>query len=125
MKNEKVRYFFNGIAKKIRSYSPEILIGAGISGMISSTVMAVKSTPKVMTLIKEKKKELNKDELKPIEVIKAAFKCYIPSAVITTLSVGCIIAASNINHKRNAALATAYSLSESALKLYQEYRNCK
>ena len=56
MKNEKVRYFFNGIAKKIRSYSPEILIGAGISGMISSTVMAVKSTPKAMTLIKEKKK---------------------------------------------------------------------
>ena len=53
-------------------------------------------------------------------MIKAAFKCYIPSAVITTLSVGCIIAASNINHKRNAALATAYSLSESALKLYQE-----
>ena len=120
MKNEKVRYFFNGIAKKIQSYSPEILIGAGISGMISSTVMAVKSTPKAMTLIQEKKKELNKEELKPIEVFKAAFKCYIPSAVITTLSVGCIIAASNINHKRNAALATAYSLSESALKLYQE-----
>lgn len=120
MKNEKVRYFFNGIAKKIRSYSPEILIGAGISGMISSTVMAVKSTPKAMTIIKEKKKELNKDELKSIEVVKATFKCYIPSAVITILSVGCIIAASNINHKRNAALATAYSLSESALKLYQE-----
>ena len=98
MKNEKVRYFFNGIAKKIQSYSPEILIGAGISGMISSTVMAVKSTPKAMTLIQEKKKELNKEELKPIEVFKAAFKCYIPSAVITTLSVGCIIAASNINH---------------------------
>lgn len=120
MKNEKIGYFFSGIAKKIRSYSPEILIGAGISGMISSTVMAVKTTPKAMTLIKEKKKELNKDELKPMEVFKAAFKCYIPSAVITVLSIGCIIAASNINHKRNAALATAYSLSESALKLYQE-----
>ncbi len=59
MKNDKIRYFFSGIAKKIRSYSPEILIGAGISGMISSTVMAVKTTPKAMTLIKEKKKELN------------------------------------------------------------------
>ena len=120
MKNEKIIYFFNGIAKKIRSYGPEILIGAGISGMISSTVMAVKSTPKAMALIKEKKKELDKDELKFIEMFKAAYKCYIPSAVITTVSVGCIIAASNINHKRNAALATAYSLSESALKLYQE-----
>ena len=120
MKNEKIGNFFNGIAKKIRSYSPEILIGAGISGMISSTVMAVKSTHKAMSLIKEKKKELKKNKLKPIETFKAVFKCYIPSTVITVLSVGCIITASSINHKRNAALATAYSLSESALKLYQE-----
>lgn len=88
--------------------------------MVYSTVMAVQSTPKAMTLVKEKKKELKKDELKPVEKFKAAFKCYIPSTVITVLSIGCIIAASNINHKRNAALATAYSLSESALKLYQE-----
>ena len=120
MKNKHASNIFQGIAKRVRAYSPEILIGIGISGMIYSTVMAVKSTPKAMILVKKKKKELKKNELKPVETFKAAFKCYIPSAVITVLSVSCIMAASNINHKRNAALATAYSLSESALKLYQE-----
>lgn len=120
MKNKKTSDFFGGLAKRLRMYSPEILIGIGISGMIYSTVLAVQSTPKAMMLIKEKKKKLKKDKLKPIETFKAAFKCYIPSTTITVISVGCIIAASNINHKRNAALATAYSLSESALKLYQE-----
>nr|DAO93536.1 MAG TPA: hypothetical protein [Caudoviricetes sp.] len=40
--------------------------------------------------------------------------------VITgTLSIACLIGASSVNAKRNAALATAYTLSESALKDYQ------
>lgn len=120
MNNERISNFLNGIAKKIRSYSPEILIGVGISGMISSTIMAVKFTPKAIMLIKEKKIELNRDELKPIEKVKVAYKCYVPSVIVSVLSIACIITASNINNRRTAALATAYSLSESALKLYQE-----
>ena len=45
---------------------------------------------------------------------------YIPSAIVGGLSIGCVIGASAINARRNAALATAYALSESALKTYQE-----
>lgn len=120
MKNQKLNNFFHSIAKRLQEYSPEILIGIGISGMVYATVAAVHSTPKAIALIREKKKKLKKNELNKIEKIKAAYKCYIPSTAITVLSIGCIIAASNINHRRNAVLATAYSLSESALKLYQE-----
>lgn len=117
----------NGLAKLLYSvrsslhkHSPEILLGVGIAGMVSTVVTAVKVTPKAMILLEEKKKELNTDELRKRDVIKAAWKCYIPSAVLGTLSVTCIIGANSINSKRNTALATAYSLSESALKLYQE-----
>lgn len=112
------------IAKSVRTamkkHSPEILTGIGIAGMITTTIMAVRATPKALILIKDKKEELGTDELTKVEAIKAAWPCYIPSALVGTASVFCLIGASSTNLRRNAALATAYTLSESTLKEYQE-----
>jgi len=52
--------------------------------------------------------------------VKTTWKCYIPAAVTGVLSVACLIGASSVNMKRNAALATAYTISETALKDYKE-----
>ena len=104
----------------VKKHSPEILTGIGIAGMITTTVMAVRATPKALILIEEKKDELEVDELTPKETIQAAWTCYIPAAAIGTVSVACLIGASSVNMRRRAALATAYTLSESALKEYQE-----
>lgn len=112
------------IAKSVRTamkkHSPEILTGIGIAGMITTTVMAVKATPKALILLEEKKDELDTDRLEPKDIIKAAWPCYIPAAVVGSISVFCLIGASSTNLRRNAALATAYTLSESTLKEYQE-----
>lgn len=112
------------IAKSVRTamkkHSPEILTGIGIAGMITTTVMAVRATPKALVLIAEKKEELDTDTLGGKEIVKVAWPCYIPSAVVGTVSVFCLIGASSTNLRRNAALATAYTLSESTLKEYQE-----
>lgn len=104
----------------MKKHSPEILTGIGIAGMITTTVMAVRATPKALTMIKEA--ELKKEEytLTPVETVKAAWTCYIPAAVMGVLSVTCLVGASSQNLRRNAALATAYTLSESAMKEYQE-----
>lgn len=114
----------SNIAKRLQrvmtKHSPEILTGMGIAGMITTTVMAVKATPKALTLIEEKKKQEKQDKLTPVETVKTAWKCYIPAAVTGTLSLVCLIGASSVNLRRNAALATAYTLSESALKEYRE-----
>lgn len=112
------------IAKSVRTamkkHSPEILTGIGIAGMITTTVMAVKATPKALILIGEKKKELDTDELPTKEIVKTAWPCYIPAAVVGSVSILCLIGASSTNLRRNAALTTAYTLSESTLKEYQE-----
>lgn len=97
-------------------HSPEILTGIGIAGMISTTVMAVKATPKALSLIEENEK----DDLEPIEVVKITWKCYIPAAITGSLSIACLIGASSVNLRRNAALATAYTLSETTLRDYQK-----
>ncbi len=104
----------------VKKHSPEILTGIGIAGMITTTVMAVRATPKALILIEEKKNELEVNELTPKETIQTAWACYIPAAVTGTVSIACLIGASSVNMRRRAALATAYTLSESALKEYQE-----
>ena len=101
-------------------HSPEILTGIGIAGMITTTVLAVRATPKALQLIEEKKNEDWVDELSPLEVVKTAWKPYVPAAVTGIASVTCLIGASSVNAKRNAAVATAYKLSETALSEYRE-----
>ena len=104
----------------LTKYSPGILTGIGIAGMIGATFMAVKATPKALYLIETKKEEAEVEELTPIETIKTCWTCYIPATLTTVLSAVCLIGASTVSAKRNAALATAYSISEAALREYQE-----
>ena len=104
----------------LTKYSPGILTGIGIAGMIGATFMAVKATPKALYLIETKKEETEVEELTPVETIKTCWTCYIPATLTTVLSAACLIGASTVSAKRNAALATAYSISEAALREYQE-----
>ena len=104
----------------LTKYSPGILTGIGIAGMIGATFMAVKATPKALYLIETKKEESEVEELTPVETIKTCWTCYIPATLTTVLSAVCLIGASTVSAKRNAALATAYSISEAALREYQE-----
>lgn len=118
--NEKLTNFFKSTRTFLEKHSPEILTGIGVTGMITTTVLAVKSTPKALILIEEKKKELGIDELTAIEVIKIAWKPYIPALALGIASISCIIGASAVNAKRNAALATAYAISERTLVRYRD-----
>lgn len=103
-----------------KKHTPEILTGIGIAGLIGAGVMAVRATPKALMLMEEKKYEEDVEKLTKLEVVKTTWTCYVPSVVVGGMSVCCLIGASSVNLRRNAALATAYSLSESALKEYQE-----
>ena len=101
-------------------HSPEILTGLGIAGMITTTVLAVKATPKALDLIEQKREEEQRYDLTPVETVKAAWKPYIPAAVTGVASVACLIGASSVNIRRNAALTAAYQLSTTAFAEYKE-----
>lgn len=103
-----------------KKHSPEILIGMGIAGAASSVIFAVKATPKAMILLEEKRQELGVEKLEAKEIIKTAAPVYIPTAVSFGVSVACIIGASSVNARRNAALTAAYTLSESTLRTYRD-----
>ena len=112
----------SGILKSVQAtlskHSPEILVGIGVAGLLTSTVLAVQATPKALRLIEDAEYDKGED-LTVKEKVKAAWKPYIPAAVTAVGATACIIGASSVNAKRNAALATAYTLSETALKEYK------
>lgn len=116
---------FSTVSKAAKKHSPEILTGIGVVGMISTTILAVRATPKALMLIEDAKRKkrfegAKTDELTKIEVVKVAWKPYIPAITTGVCSIGCIVGASSVNARRNAALAAAYALSESTLSDYKD-----
>lgn len=103
----------------LAKYSPEILTGIGVAGMITSTVLAVRATPKALRHLDDA--QCDKGEpLTAVEKVKACWKDYIPAVATGVTGAACVIGASKINYKRNAALAAAYTLSETAFSEYKE-----
>ena len=104
-------------------HGPEILTGIGIAGMITSTVLAVRATPKAIRLLEEEadsRGDVLTCQLTVPEKIKTCWKCYIPAAVTGITSIACLVGASSVNSKRNAALAAAYNISTAALTEYKD-----
>ncbi|MCM1525384.1 MAG: DUF6353 family protein [Ruminococcus sp.] len=120
MNKSKIYLIMSGIKNFAVQHCPEILTGMGVAGMLTAGILAVKTTPKALALIEEKKREKNTEKLTAAEMIKSAGLCYVPSAVTAVVSAACIVGASAVNYKRNAALAAVYALSETSLKEYRE-----
>ena len=130
MKKEIINIFTNS-KKYFIKHEPEILVGIGVAGMISSTILAVKATPRALKLIElEKKYPSNENEtlkdcikcgsLTPTEIIKAGWRPYLYPTILSIASITCIIGGTSINTKRNAALTTAYAITENAFATYRD-----
>lgn len=139
----KVSNSINKIGFKAQKHSPEILVVAGIVGVVTSTVMACRATTKIEKILdttKEKvdtihdaaekqvvngeeytKKDAGKDLAKVYLQTGVGFiKVYGPSIALGTLSVLSILKSHDILRKRNVALAAAYTAVD---KSFKEYRN--
>lgn len=111
--------FVQGTRASISKHSPEILTTIGIAGMITTTVLAVRATPKALQNIEDVKKAENKEKLAPAEVVKATWRVYLPAVITGVTSTICLVGASSIHTRRNAAIATAYKISETAFNEYK------
>lgn len=117
--NEKIHSAVKATKGFISKHSPEILTGIGLASMVTSTILAVKATPKAVELIQTEEYE-RKERLKPKDAVKIAWKEYIPAASFGLGGLVCIISGCRIGTKRGAALATAYAVSERTLRTYRD-----
>lgn len=111
---------FDSVGRFVDRNAPEILLGVGIAGMVTATVLSVKATPKAIKSIKKKKKELGKEKLTVGETISACWKNYILPAGIEIASIGVICFGGGTYRRRNAILATTAAMTESAFRHYTD-----
>ena len=81
--------------------------------------MAVKATPKALTLLEEAKEE-KREELTKFEKVKVAGKVYIPTIATGAATLTCIFGANILNKHHQAALVSAYTLIDSSFKEYKQ-----
>lgn len=98
--------------------SSTILTCIGAVGVVVTAVMAVKATPKAMTLLENAKEEKG-EKLTKWETVKTVGPVYIPSITTGAATIACIFGADVLNKRQQAALVSAYAL------LDQSYRNYK
>lgn len=131
---------FNRIGFKLKKHSPEIMVIAGVVGVVASAVMACKATTKASDIVEETKDQMDKiktvaethdaeeyseeDMKKDTTIVytQAAvkfIKLYAPSVLLGAASITSILAGHNITRKRNIALAAAYATIDKGFKSYR------
>ena len=147
MKKTEIVKSMNGFLSKtgfqLKKHSPEILVVAGVIGVVTSAVMACKATTKVDEIVENTKNDIDKvhtatatgvteagesysveDSKKDLTLIYVQTgvkfaKLYGPSVVLGALSITSILASNNILRKRNVALGAAYAAIDKGFKEYR------
>lgn len=127
------------LAKK---YSPEILLGAGLVGMLATVVMASKATLKAGDILEEANSDLEKIDMavqvsesqkveytqedqmkdKAIVYVQTGLKfaqLYGPAVGMGVLSIAAILASHGVMKNRQVALVAAYNLLNEGYKNYR------
>lgn len=132
---------FNRTGLQLKKHSPEILLAAGVVGVVASGVMACKATLKVQEIVEDAKGKIDtihevsndpkmaekyteEDSKKDLAIVYTQtavkmIKLYGPSVALGVASLGCMIGSNRILNKRNVALAAAYTAVD---KSFKEYR---
>jgi hypothetical protein len=126
--------WLNRIIQFGKQNSPAILSGVAIGGVIGTAILAVKATPKAQRAILELQESKydeagpllkDQDEIrmmnpKPMEIVKATWKFYIPAGLSGIATIACIAGANKIGTQRNAALVAAYTLVDTSFREYKD-----
>lgn len=108
-----------GLATLIGTKKTEILSGLAVVGALGSTYLTVTGTIKAVRIYDELKENHEEKPTKE-KIIKATWKCYIPTGISIASTISSIVMASYLNHRRFSALAAAYSLAQSSAKEYKD-----
>ena len=120
----------------LQKTSPHLLFGAGVVGVVGSTVLACRATLKMSDVLEEAQgnlhtaKELDhpdyseKDRKRDISLIYfqsgvQVFKLYLPAIVVGGVSIAALTQSHRILSSRNAALTAAYTALDKGFSQYR------
>ena len=111
-----------GNVRKLKKFSPTILSCFGAAGVVGTSVLAVKATPKALRKIRSDSRYAHNDPdaYTKLEAFQSAWFYYVPSVVMGAATIVCIFGANILNKHQQAAITSAYALLNDA---YQDYKN--
>lgn len=115
------------LSKTFTKHSPSILTALGVAGLFTTVVLAIKATPKAMEIIEMEEKYRQSEIQDPdydlpitfLDKVELTWKVYLPTAGMALVTAGCIVGANHIHLRRNAALASLFTVADTALREYQ------
>lgn len=107
------------LSLKLSRYAPTALSIIGSAGVVCVTIFTAVKSKEVALRVNELEKTKG-EKLTTKEVIKTAAPSYIPIIALDVATIACILGANVLNRQQQAALMSAYALTERA---YSRYRN--
>lgn len=123
MKGIKDSKTYSGVEKYLRKASPTILSCLGAVGVVTTSILAVKATPKAIRRIRNDScvnHDGDPNAYTKMEAIQSAWICYIPAVAVGASTIICIFGANILNKRQQASISSAYALLNSS---YQDYRD--
>lgn len=97
----------------LKKSAPDLFLVAGVVAIIGGGIYAVKQTPKAIKILETMEEDSNMDKVKVLAPL------YIPSVLSTCAGITSIVCSRNMTNSKIAAMTTAYTVSETALKTYK------
>lgn len=122
---EKVTQAILPVKKALTRRSPEILTALGITGFLTTVVLACKATPEagyhhnLHSMERARLDDKNKVRGSYIQEAKEIVPLYTPAIISGGISIACVLMAHKVQADRTAAIVTAYSVAERTLSTYQ------
>ncbi len=122
----RVTSLLRGAASALRSNSPVILTSMAVAGVVGTTILAVKATSQAKDAIYLEEDDRGEQNgrssryLTAKEQVQLVWMHYIPAASVGLVTIACIITAQSINSRRQAAVMSLYTITDTAFREYQE-----
>ena len=100
-------------------YGSIALTCLGGLGVIATSVLAARSTPKAMKLLENAKEEKG-EELTKVEVIKTAAPAYASTIAVGAATIACIIGIGLLDRRSQGSLMSAYALLDKSYRTYRD-----
>lgn len=114
-KGSKVNNIFQTAGRFLRANAPALLTGLGVAGIFSTAVLAARGGQKAQQHLSEMPAGLS-----PREKFEETWTYYVPAALTAVGSAACVIAGHTVSTRRQAALMSLYTLSETTLEEYKQ-----
>lgn len=106
-----------------RLNAPSIMTGIGVAGVIVTAIASGKATLDARDRIElaNTMAQVRGETLTKMDILKRVWTAYIPTVLSAATSITCILAAHNVNIRRQAALVTIYQIAERGFEQYKEH----